>query len=149
MGILQSTLEEINLALLAKTLNLEPPPSCAFFLLYPFNIDVNVIIQNPPHHWNVIIWCLTSSHDAPVMSCSFWQECLHMHLEGMLSRSPCLEWRCWSRCSYSCFLEQDNVAHRCILWHSLPGTSTCPCVKPARIQFIVHIKKINYRWLTY
>ena len=32
----------------------------------------------PPHHWNVIIWCLTSSHDGPMTSCSFWQECLCM-----------------------------------------------------------------------
>ena len=27
-----------------------------------------------------IIWCLTSPHDALMMSCSFWQKCMHMHL---------------------------------------------------------------------
>ena len=60
--------------------NLEPLPIYTFFLLYPFNTDVNGIIWNTPHHWNVIIWCLTSLHDTPMMSCSFWWEFMHMHL---------------------------------------------------------------------
>ena len=60
--------------------NLEPPPSCAFCLLYPFKTDVNVIIQNTPHHQNIIMWHPTSPHDAPVTSWSFWWELMWMHL---------------------------------------------------------------------
>ena len=59
---------------------LGPLPSSAFFLLYPFKTDVNVIIWNTPCHLNVIILHLTSPHDAPVMSCSLWWEFMCMHL---------------------------------------------------------------------
>ena len=60
--------------------NLEPPPSHAFFLLYPSNTDVNVIFWNTSHHQNVIIWCLMSPHDALITSYSFWWECIHICL---------------------------------------------------------------------
>ena len=60
--------------------NLELTPSCVFFLLYPSKTDKNVIIQNTPHHQTIIIWCQMLPHDAPMTSCSFWQEFLCMHL---------------------------------------------------------------------
>ena len=90
----------------AQYFELETPPSHAFFLLYPLNIDVNAINQNPlhdqEHHhmtpdiintmlwWHVLIY--------------FGEECLHMHLviwalvvtlSGDLHQSRCSSLPVW------------------------------------------------------
>ena len=106
------------------------PPSCAFFLLYPFNTDINVIIQNTPHHWNIIIWCPTSLHDAQwhhalfgrnVYTCAWYAEqtpsLRAWTLKWMLSSTP---------------HGVENCDPRHIPWHSPPGISMYPCIKPAR-----------------
>ena len=105
--------------------NLEPPPSQAFFLLYLFNTDVNVFIQNTPtsskHHHMILWWC----H-------AFILVGIHVHAPGTLSRGSCSQHgHCRQTCT-STFCGVRNGNPRCIPWHSPPGTSACPSIKPAR-----------------
>ena len=134
----QSTLEEIKFALWAQNLNLGTPPSCAFFLLYPFNTDVNVVIQKTPHHGSVTIWC-QSSHDGLMMSYSFFlQECLHMYL---VSRAVAFALNGNSKVDALIlpFVGWKTGAPGAYMWHSSPGTVMWPCI----IQCIKNILTIG------
>ena len=98
--------------LYSMKLKLGTPTQCVFFLLYPFNTDINVIIWNTPHQQNIIIWCPMSPHDAPVASYSFWQECMCM----------CLV--CWADSfTQNVDTEADTLTHPHIGWETVtPGT---------------------------
>ena len=78
-------------SLLFGTLTWNPLPLMHSYFYTSFNTDINIIIQSSPYHQNVIIWCLMSSQHTPMISCSFWWECLCMCLVGMLSGYPHLE----------------------------------------------------------
>ena len=80
----------------------------------------------------VIMWC---SDDIMLFLVR-----MSAHVPGQLSGSIHSEWRCWSRCS-NLFWWEENCGPRHIPWHSPPGTSTHPCAKSARIQFIKNILK--------
>ena len=86
------------------------PHSCVF-PLYPFNTDINVIIQNPPHHQVITIWCQSSPHNAPMMSWSVLA-IMSVHVPGQLSSSSCSEQRCWRGHSNPIF-----CGARYIPWH--------------------------------
>ena len=104
----QSTLERVNLALWAQNIKCGTPTLSCIFLLYPFNTDINVFIQNPPHHWDITILCQSSSYNALM---TLWSVLVGMsaHAPGQLSSGSCSEQRCQSGCSNPHFMKAEMV----------------------------------------
>ena len=130
-GMHQSTLDVWIFTLWNQ--NLEPPPSHVFFLLYPFNTNVNVIIQNTltssEHHHMMLWWHHTS-----------FLVGIHVHAPGMLSGDPHSECVCFGRLAHPPFVESEMATPgtyhdtltqvpKCAPLWSLPGKNLLKHIK--------------------
>ena len=103
-----------------KTWNLEPTTLSCILLLYPFNTDVNVIIWNPLHHWDVTTQCFND-----VMMCFGGDVCICPRSSG----SSHSEQRCHSGCSSPFYWGGEMAAPGalCDIFSSLTGTPHFRC----------------------
>ena len=88
-------------SLLCEIETWNPPPSHAFFLLYPFNTDVNVIIWNTlissEWHHMMFWWCYALFGGNPC-ACTWHAE-----------QKPCSEHGCHSRHTHPPFMQSEMV----------------------------------------